>query len=257
MPTLWLSYGKKDNQQDVELGYILTNNMPKPVIEKCWRFKGGVDVGDGEYAFNINMTTDFKNDMNLPQVPQILASNFCLRDNKGDKHKVILFTGETVTFGDNYHVYVNNNLTIDKKLTVNGSTAFNNNVVINGNYVLQAINGAHIEATYFNATSDKRAKENINPATYSALELINKLPVYTFNYKNQEETVTGILAQDLLDAQPKELDLVSNINATGENDDYMSIKNDKLMFVLMKAIQEQQEQINTLKSELENLKNNL
>lgn len=112
-----------------------------------------------------------------------------------------------------------------------------------------------VDAQYFNATSDKRAKENIQPATYSALELIKKLPVYTYNYKNKSENVTGILAQDLLKAQPEELDLVSNINATGENNDYMSIKNDKLMFVLMKAIQEQQEQIEKLQLEIEKLKN--
>ena len=111
-----------------------------------------------------------------------------------------------------------------------------------------------VYAQYFNATSDKRAKENIQPATYKALDLINKLPVYIYNYKNNTETVTGILAQDLLEAQPEGLDLVSNVNATGENGDYMSIKNDKLMFVLMKAIQEQQKQINTLKAEIEQLK---
>ena len=109
-------------------------------------------------------------------------------------------------------------------------------------------------AEYFNATSDKRAKENIRPANYDALDLIKKLPVYIYNYKNSNETVTGILAQDLLEVQPKELNLVSNINATGENNDYMSIKNDKLMFVLMKAIQEQQEQIEQLKSEIVNIK---
>ena len=66
--------------------------------------------------------------------------------------------------------------------------------------------------------------------------------------------MTGILAQDLLAAQPEGLDLVSNINATGVDGDYMSIKNDKLMFVLMKAIQEQQEQIEALKEEIKKLK---
>lgn len=112
----------------------------------------------------------------------------------------------------------------------------------------------HVDALYFNATSDKRAKENIKPATYNAIELIKKLPVYTYNYKNKTEIVTGILAQDLLEVQPEGLDLVSNINATGENGDYMSIKNDKLVFILMKAIQEQQEQIEKLQEELNKLK---
>ena len=66
--------------------------------------------------------------------------------------------------------------------------------------------------------------------------------------------MTGILAQDLLKVQPENLDLVSNKNATGIDGDYMSIKNDKLMFVLMKAIQEQQEEIQALKEEIKNLR---
>ncbi len=139
-----------------------------------------------------------------------------------------------------------------------GSTASFPGYADGGNIVFTKkleVKNKPIDAQYFNATSDKRAKENIQPATYSALELIKKLPVYIYNYKNSSENVTGILAQDLLEAQPKELDLVSNINATGENNDYMSIKNDKLMFVLMKAIQEQQEQIERLESEIAKLKN--
>lgn len=112
---------------------------------------------------------------------------------------------------------------------------------------------AHCEASYFNATSDKRAKENITPATFSGLDLINKLSLYTFNYKNTTETVPGILAQDLLEVQPKELDLVDNIAATGENGDYMSIKADKLIFVLMQAIKEQQAQIDDLKAQIQKL----
>ena len=110
------------------------------------------------------------------------------------------------------------------------------------------------EAQFFNATSDRRAKENIKPATYNALELIKKLPIYTYNYKNHSDRMTGIIAQDLFAAQPEELDLVSNTNATGKDGDYMSIKNDKLMFVLMKAIQEQQEQIEQLQAEIRILK---
>lgn len=109
------------------------------------------------------------------------------------------------------------------------------------------------EALYFNATSDKRAKENIAPATFSGLDLINKLSLYTFNYKDKTDVVPGILAQDLLEIQPEELNLVDNIAATGENGDYMSIKESKLIFVLMQAIKEQQAQIEDLKSQIKNL----
>ena len=144
---------------------------------------------------------------------------------------------------DNVNEYVIN---IPRWSDSSGKITINRDVEIDSHYC---------QAAYFNATSDKRAKENITPATYDALNLIKNLPIYNFNYKSRpEETVTGILAQDLLEVQPEGLDLVSNIDATGENNDYMSIKNDKLMFVLMKAIQEQQEQIETLKAEIEKLK---
>lgn len=106
------------------------------------------------------------------------------------------------------------------------------------------------DAVWFNATSDIRAKENIQLANYSGLDLIKNLPIYTFNYKSNSEKVTGILAQDLLKIQPDDLKLVSNVQATGENGDYMSIKNDKIIFILMKAIQEQQAEIEQLKERI-------
>jgi hypothetical protein len=127
--------------------------------------------------------------------------------------------------------------------------AYSASAQINFNAVLN-VNNKEVNALFFNATSDRRAKENIQLANYSALDLIKKLPIYTYNYKNHKENMTGILAQDLLKEQPDELDLVSNIYATGENNDYMSIKQDKLIFVLMKAIQEQQEEIALLKEKI-------
>lgn len=180
-----------------------------------------------------------------------------------------LHGGDTkkIEFGENYLVEVNglfkalNNAEFQKPVVIKDSTASSSSTtgalkVTGGIGVEGAIySGSSCNATFFNATSDKRAKENIQLATYNALELIKKLPVYIYNYKNQTETVTGILAQDLLEAQPKELELVSNINACGENNDYMSIKHDKLMFVLMKAIQEQQQQIERLEKEIQKLKN--
>ena len=107
----------------------------------------------------------------------------------------------------------------------------------------------YCRALYFSATSDKRAKENIEPCTLSALDFINKITVFSFNYKNHKENTIGIMAQDVLDTDFKDL-LVDNINATGVNGDYMSIKEDKLIFVLLKAIQEQQKEIEDLKAKL-------
>ena len=192
------------------------------------RFKEGVDI-DGRVTIH-----DPK--------PEVNAGENDGRESPMLDVRGFLKAGEAKlgASGDNYVAH------FPKNETENGVITFNRTLTVSG---------YPVNAQYFNATSDKRAKENIKLATYNALELIKKLPVYIYNYKNSSENVTGILAQDLLEAQPKELDLVSNVNATGENNDYMSIKNDKLMFVLMKAIQEQQEQIERLESEIAKLKN--
>ena len=245
LPHIYTYIGKKDNPTtENDLGYILTNDVFSATVSGNWTF-------NGENVFNKEVTfgtsSHFKDNINIYSEPK-----------QGDSGKRINFYKDDQIFSYiSDKDYADKNET--KKLTIR--TMQNNSFIelwpktkvqISAGYL--SIPDNYCEAQFFNATSDKRAKENIQPATYSALDLISKLPVYTFNYKNKDETVTGILAQDLLEAQPKELDLVSNVNATGENNDYMSIKNDKLMFVLMKAIQEQQEQIKNLEEEIVSLK---
>ena len=246
LPHIYTYIGKEDNPEtENDLGYILTNAAKGIDIAQPWKLSS-------DFYFDLNSHTHNNNNLFL--------SNAC---------------GNIQLIDGGY--YFGGNLTVNSTLTVNQTTiltttTFNGVVSIKDTTPATSAtsgaltvtggigvggdiySGSSCTAEYFNATSDKRAKENIRPANYDALDLIKKLPVYIYNYKNSNETVTGILAQDLLEAQPEELNLVSNINATGENNDYMSIKNDKLMFVLMKAIQEQQEQIEQLKSEIDNIK---
>ena len=253
MPTLSVAKGKEDDDNKrVNLGYLLTNEMPTPYIRNQWNFSSILfqDSEDSTSAGTIESGTGFfyrpdAKPVNLPCAAKAIA----LSGN--------LSISGILDIQESIHI---NRLgpTTDVNLEVYGKSSFNGNVYIDTGHLIVSKGYGRFEqycqAEYFNAVSDMRAKEEICKATYSALELINKLPIYNFKYKNKEEKVTGILAQDLLEAQPEGLDLVSNINATGENGDYMSIKNDKLMFVLMKAIQEQQEQIEALKAEIEKLK---
>ena len=106
------------------------------------------------------------------------------------------------------------------------------------------------EADFFNARSDKRAKENIYPLMASALDIINAVQVYTFNYKNSNQTTIGLIAQEMLPYNLGGATFVSNPDATGEDGDYMSITESKLVYLLLKGIQEQQEQINQLKQRI-------
>lgn len=253
LPHIYTYIGKKDNPtNENDLGYVLTNAAEGIDLTKPWKLSS-------DFYFNLNSHTHNNN-------------NLFLSDSCGNIQLI------------DHGYYFGGNLTVNSTLTVNKNTLLKSQLEVNSTTTLKGTvsienttnaisaetgaltvaggigvggaiySGSSCTAVFFNATSDKRAKENIRPANYSALDLIKKLPVYIYNYKNSNETVTGILAQDLLEVQPKELNLVSNINATGENNDYMSIKNDKLMFVLMKAIQEQQEQIEQLKSEIDNIK---
>ena len=113
-----------------------------------------------------------------------------------------------------------------------------------------------ITAVSFNATSDKRAKTNIKRLDQEkALDIVNKLPVYSFNYKKDNTPSIGVLAQEaaVYDGAIPNFSLVNNEQATGENGDYQTIKESKLVYILWAAIQEQSRQINQLKSQLKEL----
>lgn len=285
LPQLYARIGKDDTSIDssidtskgAALGYILTNNVKGVEIYQDWLFSAGKNINfgnrgsirgtntnkpglklDGEIHLGVNIENE-DDDLFSMKVSKWIESNKSVDDKGCVETYVKTYIGKT---GNNFTAYFPkynsaDSSKITSKLWITGmtedptGTAANAKLYVNGSVYASE----QCEAAYFNARSDKRAKENIQPATYNALSLIEKLPIYTYNYINDKDVVTGILAQDLLQVQPKELNLVSNINATGTNNDYMSIKNDKLMFVLMKAIQEQQEEIKQLKIEIEKLKN--
>ena len=131
-------------------------------------------------------------------------------------------------------------------ITVKSATTFEKDVKCDG----------QIQAVSFNATSDKRAKTNIKRLDQEkALDIVNKLPVYSFNYKKDNIPSIGVLAQEaaVYDGAIPNFSLVNNEQATGENGDYQTVKESKLVYILWAAIQEQSRQINQLKSQLKEL----
>ena len=113
--------------------------------------------------------------------------------------------------------------------------------------------GSYIEGLYFNATSDKRAKTNITRSTFSALGLIKALPIYNFKYKSDNSDSIGIIAQEALNVSAGDFSLVCNPQASGENGNYMSVKESKLVYIAWKAIQEQQEIIDKQQEQINQL----
>lgn len=147
----------------------------------------------------------------------------------------------------NNNVNITGNTTTTKNLIINETATAKGNIATEGSITCNQ----YVEALYFNAKSDIRAKTDIKQLNIKAAELIKDLSIYTFKYKENNEPSIGIMAQDLLKLQSDDLDLVVNKNATGKGNDYMSIKEDKLIYILMKAIQEQQIEIEELKSKID------
>lgn len=110
----------------------------------------------------------------------------------------------------------------------------------------------YCQARYFNATSDVRAKENFNKLNEGFLDIIKKVQLYSFNYKNDEPTerTIGLIAQEVQDINIDGFSLVENKNATGEDGDFMMIRESKLIYVLLGAVQELTKEVEELKKRL-------
>lgn len=111
-----------------------------------------------------------------------------------------------------------------------------------------------VEALYFNATSDSRAKTILGKVP-NALSTIVNTPIYEYFYTDdaKKTELIGILAQDLL-KNGDEFHIVNNQSATGVNGDFMTIKEDRLIFVLWKALQELTEEVKELRNEVNELR---
>jgi len=101
--------------------------------------------------------------------------------------------------------------------------------------------------------SDARLKENINDAT-AKLDDVLKLRVVNYNLKTDPEIKQiGFIAQDIEQVFPG---LVEQGEPTEDGDFYKSVKTSVLIPILVKAMQEQQTQIDELKNQLTQLKGN-
>ncbi len=96
----------------------------------------------------------------------------------------------------------------------------------------------------FNTSSDARYKNILGEA--KGLEIVNKLNPVNFEWKDGGEIQDGLIAQEVEKLLPNAV--------TISEDGYYSMDYSKLVTPLVKAIQEQQEQIDALQSEIQQLK---
>ena len=107
-------------------------------------------------------------------------------------------------------------------------------------------------ATYFYGTSDRRLKENIKDLNLNCLDLVNNINLREFSWKADEEhkPTIGAIAQELRQVLPEKY-VHEFIGGQETNDEYLSINDSKLVYLLIGAIQEQQKEIESLKAKID------
>lgn len=194
----------------------------------------------------------------------IKNSNFIKYINDSKSNFKISFSSTDANNSDYITLIASENKNLDLtiiptggKFTIKANTILsdNNRLEVGTNTISKTtITKDYVEAPYFNATSDMRAKENITPFNGDAIKIITSLPTYTFNYKNSDTISYGILAQDLVNTKINDFSFIENVNASGENNDYMKVKESKLIYLLIEGMKAQQKEIDSLKAQLEELK---
>lgn len=249
-------------------GHIITQKATNQSIDTAFTFNSTVTIKDNIYltggkTLYLNGTTTASNYINYSSSLIQIAGNTKVTGTfettgttkSGGKLTVqsggaqIVAGGLTVTSGD---ITANSGSASFSGTTYSGGklTVNSGGAAITGDTV---ITNGKCQAVYFNATSDKRAKTDIKPLEIDALDLIKRVQLYSFKYKDSDLPSIGILAQDVQDVNIEGFDLVDNKQASGIDMDYMSIHESKLTYILWKAIQEQQKEIDELKAQIKSL----
>jgi len=127
-----------------------------------------------------------------------------------------------------------------------------------GTNILQVGTGGVIATTNITAygsISDERLKENIE-VIENPIDKIKDLKGVTFNYKKDGSKSTGLIAQDLEKVLPEAVYTTKTIGDEineEESEEHLAIRYGNTVGLLVEAIKEQQEQIETLTAKVKEL----
>lgn len=158
-------------------------------------------------------------------------------------------TGEMIYYIDNggtaysptwYRVLTNNNYNsiLDGRYVNVGGDTMTGKLTMTSTETSIDAKGT-IKASSFNATSDKRLKENFQ--SYKCKKSILDLPIYKFDFINGPKNQIGCIAQELQEICPE-------IVNEGE-DGYLSIQENKIIYLLLDEVKQLKEQLSQLKNE--------
>jgi hypothetical protein len=102
--------------------------------------------------------------------------------------------------------------------------------------------------TSYNITSDYRLKEDLKEI--HGLKKIQAIKVYNYKWKSEDSRMDGVLAHELAEVLPYAVHGEKDEVDEEGNDKMQGVDYSKIVPILIKAIQEQQEQIDSLKNQI-------
>ena len=130
------------------------------------------------------------------------------------------------------------------KVDVNG----NGIVFANSSNSLVGSISINASTVSYNITSDYRLKEDLQEI--EGLEKIQAIKVYNYKWKSEESRMDGVLAHELAEVLPYAVNGEKDAVDEEGNDIMQGVDYSKIVPILIKAIQEQQEQIDSLKNQI-------
>jgi hypothetical protein len=206
--------------------------------------RGGVENRNAFFSFSTDNTDgDFYNLCQIGAIADLASGN----NIGGNLIFNIKPSGSTITEG--------------MRINSSGELNIGYGATDNGAYKLQ-VNSQIFATNATIATSDIRFKENIQPLD-KGIEIINKLKPVKFNFITTTENnfsefdEIGFIAQDVEGALSTELFAKAVVKKLDEDkdDSALGLMTEKLIPILVKAIQEQQALIKALEQRIINLEN--
>ena len=160
--------------------------------------------------------------------------------NSGTTHGMVLST-------DNYLFWGRSNT--ETGAITNSATAPIEDTCLRIDYDGNALFDGDVVAYSGTIASDVRLKENVEDLNYGLKDVLNIRPVsFDWKEKRNGKHDIGVIAQEIEKIIPEVVEEVDSLNS-GE-DTHKTVDYAKLTSVLIKAVQEQQQQINELKEKL-------
>lgn len=203
------------------------------------------------------------------------AGGMYFYDVNKNKYLMQIFPDDGLSYGeiqilDNMNFFRNSNGSNSFQIGAgNQYCLFSDDGAIRGNYLyivgngtftgyLDVGNNINCDGNVYakNISSDKRLKKNIKTSKDNALDIINKINIHSFDWKEDNSHVDyGFIAQELEEIDENYVLKQEIKNKKEEVTDYKYYVNElPIIATLTKAIQEQQAQIEELQKEIQELK---